>query len=428
MAIFEDLGVSKFAISSNFVAFASAAVSGLLAQLMIANSFGAVTLGLFNQTLALYLIISQFGVLGMHAYAQRESALALDLEAEIVGQRQGRVNLASIAPTALLSSAIAMILFFAAPSIAAVFDSQEFVTFIHFVIPGIWLLALNKVLLAICLGRKRFSLFAFGQAGRPILFFLFAAICVKAGLPHEYLSAALSAAEFTVTIILLVNMTRFLGVKNLFAASPPIREALGFGARAFPATFAAVANSKADILILGIFIGDAEIGIYAAAVLFIDALIQIPVVLRAFINPSLAINYNRERLAIVASLIKRIGKVSVSLVAISGALVFALFPWLAEVAMGHSQFGDAQVPFGIIAVGLTFAGRWLPADQLLNQTGHPQVFSYQKLTIMALNIIFITTLVPTLGTSGAAIGYSLSFLCYGIIFKYLVKKTIGLPL
>lgn len=422
--------MDRFSLSANVIGFGLAAALGILAQLLIGRHFGAITLGLFNQSLALYLLLSQVAVIGLHIYAQRRSAIIYGLRepSAAYGSNQGDCSAAALGLASISATLVVILTFFAADIIGYLFKSEQLPLFILYILPAIWFMAINKVLLGIAIGHHRFRIYALGQAGRPIMFCANILLVIYFDLSHEFICLALSAAEICIFLIVVFLLRRDFGFSSWRFNTTPFLEAFHFGIRAMPATFAAVANSRVDVLILGFYASDYIIGIYSMAIVFIDAMIQIPVVMRTFINPSLAINLNNREYAKVRYQTRKMGnlaRISVVLVVLT---IAAAFPWLASYVLHQEVFVDARLPFIIIGAGLIVGSRWLPADQLLAQAGFPAKHSYQKFIMLLITIVLVSVLVPFFGTTGAALGYGASFAVYGIVLKLLVSNFLGFKL
>ena len=64
----------------NYAAFAVMAVTGVILNFFIAARLGIEVLGVFNQIYAIYIIVAQFAVFGVHDSAQKHNAEFMDPE------------------------------------------------------------------------------------------------------------------------------------------------------------------------------------------------------------------------------------------------------------------------------------------------------------------------------------------------------------
>lgn len=184
-------------------------------------------------------------------------------------------------------------------------------------------------------------------------------------------------------------------------------------------------NSYADLIILGLFRPDDDVGIYRAvsqlALLIIFGLQAINQVL----HPHFARLYaqgDKDRLQRLVTTSAR------------AILALALLPFLAFLFFGANIL---QLIFGpgyalgaaalvILAIGQLANAAFGSVGALLNMTGHEQDTMRGMLIAMGGNVALNFILVPTYGMNGAAIATTLSYLLWNAVLRYFVRKRLSI--
>jgi len=183
-------------------------------------------------------------------------------------------------------------------------------------------------------------------------------------------------------------------------------------------------NGYTDILMLGMFQDDEQVGIYRAvtqlALLVIFGLQAVNLV----IQPYFARMHERgkhEQLQRLATMSARI----VLLLALPPVLVmiFAGRPLL-EFLFGQ-DFGAGAFALGILAVGQLVNAAMGSVGVLLNMTGHERDTAKGVGVAAALNVVLNLLLIPPYGIEGAAIATAVTLIVWNFILRSCVYKRLG---
>jgi len=403
----------------NAASLACFAVAGLSANLMIARFYGPAITGLFNQVLAFYLVASQFAVFGIHLAALRRASL-LPQPARVQDVAALIANALAVASSTALIAIGAGYLFSLA--IPALFTAQGLRAAWLLALPGLYFLALNKVLIGIANGLERYAVFAVAQSGRPVLFLLLCWLWIALGWSGQTIAFALSLAEFILSLVLLAY---FAGADGPLRPLGLLREGprlLGFGMRALPGSAFADLNTRIDIIVLGLFVPAAATGVYTIAAWIAEGALQVPAAVRPLISARIAQLAAAGRHDELARLIRRVG---FSVMAATAALLTGIclgFPFVAEHVLVDPRYRAALQPLLILSVGVVLGSYYLPFDFMLGQSGRPLSQSGVRGTMILVNITLALILVPLLGTVGAALAYSLSFVAYAASFRFAARE------
>jgi O-antigen/teichoic acid export membrane protein len=411
----------------NFAALTVIAVAGLTANFWIAGRYGPEALGIFNQALALYVVGGQSAALGVHLWVQRASAL-VDMRAQDAPRLLAEIVLRGGCAVAITGSAVIAAGMVLPSAIATLFGSEALGQAWQLALPGLICFALNKVMLAFAVGTGRFRLYAVGQAGRPVLFLTALAVWIALDLPGEQVAIGLSIAE----ALLCVGLIGLLG-RPLLAARRGVRvfavkEPIAFGMRALPGMAFGDLNTRVDVLVLGIFASDATVGVYSIAALIAEGILQIAVVVRVLVNPSLARALAAGDTVTVAVLANRAGVASAASVAAAFIVALLALDPIARDLLHDPAYAAALLPLTMLAIGMSIGAWRLPMDQVFVQAGRPGAYSLLKGATLAANIALCGLLVPSLGMTGAGLGYGSSFVVYILLLRSLVRQRLNIRL
>jgi len=417
-----QLRTGKFSsdVSWNLVSFGILGVSGVLLNIIIGSCYGAATLGVFNQVFALYIFLSQFAVFGVHYSIVKHVAQHSDDNAAC-----DAIISSAIAVTALCAGAACAAGYLLSDRVGAIFSSPDVETGWKYVLPGLWCFALNKVLLGILNGKRFMRAFAFAQAARYILFIVFLVCFVLIGWPGSALPMIISAGEIPLLIFLLLYILRSHRPVWVGRWSGWGRRHINFGARGFLSGTMTDINSRVDVLMLGCFTTDKDVGIYSMASLIVQGLAQLAVVVKHNVNPILTQMVTQDRLNNLREVVRRGVRIFYAVMAVIGVSAVLLFPLAIKLLVRDSSFIASWAPFAILMGGLILCSGYLPFNMILVQAGYPGTHTVLMSAIVLTNVALNGLLIPSWGIHGAALATSASFVLSAVYLKGLVRLKIG---
>jgi O-antigen/teichoic acid export membrane protein len=173
-------------------------------------------------------------------------------------------------------------------------------------------------------------------------------------------------------------------------------------------------NGRTDILAMGVFHGDADVGIYrvavqlAAVVIFgmqVVALIQGPHIAHLFTIG------DRQKLQLMITRSSQ----AVMLLAIVVVIVIVLFGDAVIRSVYGPQYQGAYVPLVILCIGQLVNASMGSVAAVLNMTGHERETSKSVLIGAIVNITLNLTLVPIWGNIGAATATAMTLVVWNLI-------------
>lgn len=374
------------------------ASSGIIINLTIAGLRDAAALGVFNLAYAVYIVAAQISAFGLHYSVLRHAALHDD-DPQIRGRMLVSAAVCAFAFGIFGGSAV----YIGSPYLGLLFNSPSAGQAIAYAGIGLVLFPLNKVLIAYLNGLRHMPAFAVLQSLRYILVMLWVGLICLSDRAFELSALAFFIAE-CLTVLGAVGyiLWRRLGVGWRFDLSW-LHTHLKFGAKSLFAGILIEINSRIDVLLIGVFLADREVGIYSFAAMVFDGLYHVLAMIRVNFTPVLvgAVR-DRDWKGATGLLSKSRRYVYPGTVVLSLGSV-AAFWVIAEVIIPDKGLIEGMTALIILLAGLTLISAMIPFEQLMVASGFPGRQSIQYLSIVLSNIALNLALVPILGINGAAV-------------------------
>lgn len=399
--------------------FVILAASGILINIIVAYLRGAEALGIFNQAYSVYIIASQLAAFGIHysvlrsaAYHERETGL------------QGRILLSGAVPALVAGLALALAVVLAEPIFAGLFSAPtaRAITFAGF---GLALFPLNKVLIAFLNGLRHMKAFAVFQALRYILVAATASIVAASSWPFEYASFCFLIAEAITVLGTLIYITVMRLAPNPAVDVSWMRRHAAFGGKSLFAGMFGEVNTRVDVLMLGLFLDDAAVGVYSFAAMLMDGLYHLLAMVRVNFNPYLVAAVRDRDWPPAQQLLSRSRRFAPLIVG-TLCLGVVLFYWVVTSYLVPERGLQAGLPTLIILLAsLTLVSAYIPFDNLLLTGGYPGFQTLQQFVAVSTNVVLNVVLIPVIGIAGAATGTGLSYVASIVLLLVLSKRFFG---
>lgn len=397
----------------SYAAFGVMAVSGLGLNVVIGARLGASGLGVFSQTMAVFVIVSHLAVLGLHNATFRTIALVQETAQATAAGILASALLAAL-PFAIFTAVITAAL--AAP-LGRLFDSPATGQAILWMAPGLFFFGLNKIGLAALNGLTLMRRYAGGQMLR---YLVIGGVAVGVALHDDgpaRLGAAFTAAEILVSLYLLVATASIRRAGRWRASLAESREMLAFGIRSAGAGLMTELNLRIDTVMLGWFLSDRDVGIYAFAAMLIEGLGNVALVLRTLVNPYLTRLLAARDSAGIRRLQRRVQLATLPVVIAAFIGAWLLFQPLVRLAVGPGDLELALAPLLILIAMMAPYFTYSAFEDTMMLAGHAGTQSLYQLSITATNAALNLAFIPLFGIVGAAVATGLASLvaCLGVI-------------
>jgi O-antigen/teichoic acid export membrane protein len=401
----------------NLGALGVVASAGIVLNVLIARLYDPAVLGAFNQVLTFFIILSQVGALGIHFSVLRHIA-----EQPETLPRTRAVISSALVVVLCIASLTAIALALASGFIGRLLDSESVAAGLLASAPAVWLFALNKVLLNAFNALRAMRAFACYQALRPTCWVLFAGVFAATSIPGHALPWILTLTEGVMLLGLLGPLVWWGLIGGFGRSLAWVRTHLRFGWAAFVGGGLAEANSRVDIVVLGIFASDRTVGIYSAASMLVEGLVQLAAVLRNNLNPVIARLVHEGQRNELRTLISRGARLSLAALAAACVITLLAFPPIVRLALGSEEYLAAWPALGIMCAGLVLSSAMLPFDMFFIQVGLPALQTWIRLAVIVVNIAAAIALVPWLGMLGAGAAVAVMLVAYATISLLAIRR------
>jgi len=387
-------------------------VSGFLTNLIIGYQYDAATLGVFNQVLGFYLILSTFFSLGINnCLIQKISSGSLESYPRIFSS-----NFAITSLSTLSFSAVLLLLTAFAP---AVFSSPELAQGLFIATLSLPLFNWNKNFMAYSTGVRDQRLFSNIRSLRWLV--IIAVIGYAALMKAEvyWLFYSFLCAEGVIFIFFLVKFSKLL-TKN-FGISD-LKANLSFGLKSFFAEIFSVMNDKLDLIILGYLLTNTEVGVYSFFIFFAKSLYIFPGILQQNINPMIGKHWAEETMAELAGFLKKIRKVNAAVVLAQAIAVLVFYKVLTDYYI--PEFADSLKYLALSFVGIIPFAFIAWGGSILVMTGKLRANIERTLLLLLFTILTTMVLTYYLGMEGAVYAIILNgIFAFFLLFGFVKKET-----
>lgn len=399
----------------NYIALATLGVSGLIINFLVGRFLGAEVLGMFNQVLTIYIIVSQFSVLGIQfsllKYLSQYRAENRPFDELVTGAMLGAF---------ICSLVVFIVLINFHRNISSWFDSDGVAANFLFVVPAVFLFGLNKVQISILNGLREMAVFGFFQAQRMVLILIGIAATIVLEADVKWLIISITIAESIQFLSLFAVTIRHYNFRISQRTFEWVRAHFSFGMKGVMNGGVSELNSRIDVIVVGVFLSDTAVGIYSMASTVIEGIMQIPAIVRNVINPVLSeywFSGSREKLfKFIKVLVIRF------YLAFFIAAIFALIAFYIMVHYVVGSVFEPSIPiFAILLVGLIVSAGFLPLEMLPIQLGFPILQSSYKTIVALVNIGLNIILIQYFGLLGVAVATSISFVVSVILLVLLTN-------
>jgi O-antigen/teichoic acid export membrane protein len=403
----------------NITGLAVAGACGILLNFLIGLRYGAATLGVFNQVFAAFSLGSQFGTLGLH-YSALRAAAAADSDAE-----RRLVVASALLCTAAVGTIAAGAFAASASGIAALVDSPGVAHGIRLAAPGLLFFALSKVALGSLNGLQRMRTYAVLYAGRFVLMVAGFLACAALEVDGESLPIIVTLSEGTILLGSLVALRRHLRGSSRAALWTRAGEHLRFGAKGFMSGVFEL-FARVDILVVGAFAGDADVGAFSFAATLFEGLYQIFFVLRINYAPLLVRLWRDGKRGELQELIRRARNRTYAGAALMGAIAVAGYALVLPLISADADFVQSRSAFAVLICGAALGAGYNPFLPLLLYTGQPARNTVLMLIVFAVNAVGNLLLVPWLGALGSACATAAALLSSAVLLRAVAARQLGL--
>ncbi len=407
----------------NAASYAVTGLTGLILYLLIMRNFGAAALGVFSQLYAVHIIASQAAVFGIHlsvlSYASRYSENGPVLKTILSS------GVAAALPASLF---ISFLLYFGRSLAGEIFNSQGVADGLRFIAPAVFLFALNKIFLAYFNSRKMMRVYAVGNIVRAVFMLTISCAVILGDYSPKILPLLFLAGESAVFIFSMAALFAGKQFNPRSFSFEWIKKHIRFGIRVAPGNSLADANTRVDVLMLGILVRDTHVGIYSMASVFIEGFHQFANIFRISVTPLISEAwYGGGAKGLKKHIQKAVSHYYRVLVPAGLAVLFS-FPAFSFLISGKEFILYRWGVLIVLMTGALSEAGYFPFRMVFSQTGSPGIQTSFTMISFFSNVFLNLALIPLFGIYGAAAATAVSFFLRRIILKKMLRKVNGINL
>jgi O-antigen/teichoic acid export membrane protein len=420
-SLLDKLPISKKLASDsmwNMAGFGIMGIIGIVLNILIAKYYNAAVLGVFNQTYSIYILFSQFAVFGIHLSVLHNVARYRDDTALV-----GEILTSALVAISVIASLVTIVFYFSRDFFGNLLDSQNVSASIIYTLPGLFLFAFNKTLLAYHNATRKMKAYAIFQTFRSLFMLATLVIIIRLNLNGVMVSGIFTGSEFLLLVMILAVSMKHMKLRISRKTASWIRRHLRFGYRAAVGNILGDVNTRVDALMLGIFASDRIVGIYSFASMLAEGFNQLPIVFRTNVNPIITnYRYNRDKAELENALNK--GKwLFYKLLTPMGIIAIFSFPVIIAIFGFNEELASGWSVFTVLILGIMLSAGYLPFQMLFNQIGHPGHQTLLISLIFLTNVVLNAALIPPFGMYGAAVATAAAFVSKVFYIKFLALRV-----
>ncbi len=404
-----------------FVSYVILAVSGIIANILIGNTYGAEGLGVFNQTVALYMIFGLIAVFGLNTSVVKYVAQynkETDIQKEIFTSASLLTTGISIILTLILSLLAACF-----PSLYFNIDVTRSLTIIVLSLP---FFSQNKIFMALLNALRHMKTYAIIQSTRWILIISFILISIFLKKSVYFLSYSFLFSELVIFIYFSVFYSKYFSLR--YRRTSWYRTHWIFGSKSVLLGFLSETNNRIDIFFISFFLSNYYVGIYSFAAEIAKGFLNIASVIQLNVNPIVSDLWVKKDLETLKKYTLNISKMMFIIICPLLIVAALVYPFFVNLFMSNKAYLESIPVFYILLAGISlpaiyyFAGAYLTMANFLNT-------SLKNLIIILIyNALSCFLFLHIFGFYGAAISTSTTYILYVILIQYYVKKKMGITL
>lgn len=388
--------------------------SALFLNLFIGFKYGTALLGVFNQSLAYYVILSILFAMGLNNTLIKKLS-----EKSKNGNEEDKIFTANIITTLSISSSLSlfvMLIIYFYPNLLA---SDNLVKTLPIMLLALPLFCINKNFGAYYSGNRKQRNVAFQKiyrwGGLAIMFYI--------GGAYEYsindLMASFICVEGTLAFLnIILNVKHF----NFRISSKMIKDSIQFGMGSYVSEITSTFNSSIDIILVAYFLSDQEAGQYSFIAFIVRTLYIFPGILMQNISPIISHHWVKKTISELNSKLKNIRQINLIVLTFQFLALLVFYNLvILEIKDGfENTFGS----FVIAMLGTFLFAQISWGGSILIMTDKLKANFYRTLIVLILNIIICSLFTYTFGFMGGMLAISINaFLSFFLLKNFVRRKT-----
>jgi O-antigen/teichoic acid export membrane protein len=416
----ERLVKSRFSRDTIWLIAAQAVlmVSGFGVNLIVGKSQGAEALGIFNQALAFYTILSTFFALGLNNTITKKIA-----EGQRSSEETQIILTSNLLITTCFSGALSAIVCWLAIAVPSMFSSPELARVVYIPMVALPLFNINKNFGAYFTGLRLQKRFAQQRILRWSIIILYVATAVMLRKGVDTLLWCFFAAEF---VLLLFNALQLRGRITMRMDRAIIADNLRFGMKTYVAELISVLNASLDVILIGYFLTNAETGIYSFIVYFAKTLYVFPGIMMQNFSPIVSKTWAAGKLDELIARMNSIRRINTAVVSAQLAALLIGYPIITLFV--KKDFNDTFFLFLTAIVGAYVYSLVYWSGSMLIMTNKLNENILRTAFIIIASAACTLSLTYGFGIMGAAVAFAINNVIAFAASRHFIQRTLKISM
>tara|TARA_B100002051_G_C16667795_1_gene602748 strand:- start:75 stop:1355 length:1281 start_codon:yes stop_codon:yes gene_type:complete len=405
------------------VSFLLSGLCGIVSNLIIYIYFDLTILGIFNQALAIYVIISQISNFGL-------SHTILYFSSNITLSKQTRIDIiyGALIISIITAGLVTALCFYNFEIFIVLLNSNKLAEAIKYSSIGLIFFSMNKVLLSGLNGLGKIKNYAIFQAFRSIFILTFLIVLMMISIESHLLILTFCISEAALAILILIFYNISLNKPRIKNSLNFLKQIFNYAINSFLNPLLAEFYPKIDLLLLGYFYEDKIAGIYSLASILVEGINQIPIIFTTNLNPRFSKLYKKNKKSLLINLIK---KVKINLLGIMSIIIINMFVFIYIITRYIINTPDAFqsfLIFVILCIGILFSSGYHPIQMIFNQNGIPRTYTLFYIILISTNVFISLIFISFFNFFGAAMGTAFTNIFSIAILKIMCRNKLSLKI
>ncbi len=395
-------------------------VIGVLINVLILKHYDTEALGIYGLLFSLYLILSQLAVGGVHLSVQAFMPRYTSRK-----DHAGQILYASLLLVTVYSALIMGTCWLGRDVPGIWFGNEAISKGFPYVVAGLCCFAMNKQFVAFHNACRRMRLVAVFQLLRFV--FMLGALLVLIGYRVEpwALASALALGEGALFLVAFAVTMAYVPLQINRRTWQWVRIHNRFGNKAVIGNLLFNITTKVDVVMLGVLMDEAAVGVYTFASTIAEGVMQLPMVFRNNINPILTRLHCKNNPVFFNYVVRKNVRRFYKTIAPLSLLSVAGFPVVLLVFQVEESFDEIWAVYAILIAGVAAVAGYLPFQMLFNQIGDATRQSIYIALFFTLNVVANMVLIRFFGLLGAAMGTFTAYVGQAIVLRLMLKSATG---
>lgn len=412
----------------SFISLATASISHLLLRIVLGRELGPSGLGVYTLVFTIYLFGMQFSGFGIGAALTKYVAEFSEDPA-----KTNEYISSGIVGSIVTGTIMGIVLFLLSGIISEnVFEVSEMKSLLKVTALCFPFIALHKAVLGTLNGFRSMNIFALIDItlnATILMLSIFFVLYRRMGVSGAVSGFVIPTILVGLISVVFVRSNLILNAK-LFYKNNVYQNILYFGFYVFLGNSIGYIYTHIDSLMIGYYLSENDVGVYAVAVIFVQGITLIPSAIQRVIYPIIASYHAKQEYKLILKLIKCV-TLKTFIISLIYSLFIVFFGKTLILIIFNDSFLPSYLPLIILLVGYTIYSTFMAIGAFYASIGRVKL-SYKIAILSAIlsilmNIIFI----PKFGIIGAAVATSITLILltvmHYLIIKYIVKLSASAP-